>query len=345
MSQSAAKKSPAGPVGINAGFDSGRIEPPLLRCETCRGLIDDDDLFCATCGREAPAGDRQVVKRRLSTHNFECRGCGASMSYDASAQSLRCPFCGGVDLDGKPDAPAVAAEIVVPFEVDRDAAVGVMREALSRGFWRPGDLAKTAAVEEMRAVLVPFWSFAAGVHAYWTGDTDQKQLWQHAAWRPLAGEYSGQCSELFVCASGALAPAETARIGPFDLTRGAPPDAGELNDVIEEEFSLSRKLARPLAIDGIEEQTRSACAALIPGKSRNVHVNVLLGSLSSRPVLLPVWIMGYRYQDQVYRFLVNGQTGKGHGTVPQSLAKKIGCAAAVVAAIAAAIGGALLFAS
>ena len=35
----------------------------------------------------------------LSTCNFTCRGCGASMSYDASAQTLRCPFCGSEQLD------------------------------------------------------------------------------------------------------------------------------------------------------------------------------------------------------------------------------------------------------
>ena len=58
----------------------------------------------------------------LATCNFTCRGCGASMSYDASAQTLRCPFCGSEQLEKKPDAKEIAPDGVVPFVVTRDQA-------------------------------------------------------------------------------------------------------------------------------------------------------------------------------------------------------------------------------
>jgi hypothetical protein len=43
--------------------------------------------------------------------------------------------------------------------------------------------------------------------------------------------------------------------------------------------------------------------------------------MSSEPVLLPVWIMAYRFRDQLYRFLVNGQTGRSTGQAPLSWTK------------------------
>ena len=49
-------------------------------------------------------------------------------------------------------------------------------------------------------------------------------------------------------------------------------------------------------------------------------------------MLLPVWIMAYRYKDQVFRFLVNGQTGQATGQKPTS-ATKIAAAVAIGVAI------------
>ena len=54
---------------------------------------------------------------------------------------------------------------------------------------------------------------------------------------------------------------------------------------------------------------------------------------TGEPVLLPVWIMAYRYKDQVHRFLVNGQTGRCTGTAPTSYAKIAGVVGIVVAVI------------
>jgi hypothetical protein len=64
-----------------------------------------------------------------------------------------------------------------------------------------------------------------------------------------------------------------------------------------------------------------------------LKVNAKLEGLSSATILLPVWIMAYRYQNQVYRFLVNGQTGRATGQAPVSW-KKVFAAIAVVVLLA-----------
>jgi hypothetical protein len=59
--------------------------------------------------------------------------------------------------------------------------------------------------------------------------------------------------------------------------------------------------------------------------------------MSSEPVLLPVWIMAYRYRDEVFRFLVNGQTGKCSGQAPVSQMKIAVVVGAVLLVIALAL--------
>ncbi len=317
----------------------------VLTCEVCRSLLDEEDLFCANCGTEAPhraeeAGPAEDT-RRLATHNFQCRGCGASMSYDAGAGSLRCPFCGSVELDRAADAQILSPRWVVPFRVGREAAMAAMRQWLGQGFFRPGDLARQAAVVEMTPVYVPYWVFDAQTHTYWTADTSRTPAGARAAWYPLAGEHRDRHANLLIGASGVLAPAETAAICPFDLDDGVPPEQVDLERVTVEQFSVPRKYARPLARRGIEQREAAVVAArYVPGRSRNVRVNVRIEHMSSRPVLLPVWIMAYRYQEQVYRFLLNGQTGKPTGAAPTSWPKVVGVVVGVGVAVI--VGAAVL---
>ncbi len=144
----------------------------LAKCPVCHALLDEEDLFCANCGTEAP--QREAQRRddtQTVTHNFECGGCGASMSYSAQAGSLVCPFCGSVKLVEKRSTRALAPSKVVPMVVSRDAAVASMRRWSGAGFWRPGDLSEKALVVSMTPVFVPYWVFEAATHTLWTADT------------------------------------------------------------------------------------------------------------------------------------------------------------------------------
>ncbi len=295
----------------------------LEKCAVCGALLDEEDLFCANCGTEAPHHPPAANVRGAATwrHNFECRGCGASMSWDASAKALACPFCGSQQLEQQKDARALAPRRVAPFLLEREKTRAILRQWLGQGFWRPGDLAKTATIDDMRPVYVPYWVFEATTHTYWTADSSATPPGARGEWVPMTGEHRGRYTGVLIGASSALTPHETSAICPFNLDQSRPPDEVDLEHAIVEQFRVQRKYARPLARQGLEELERQACAQYVPGRHRNLKVNVRLENLASEPVLVPVWIMAYRYQDKVYRFLINGQTGRAWGEAPLSWAK------------------------
>lgn len=318
--------------------------PELLnRCGACQAMLDEEDLFCANCGTEAPHEEAEgsvpaaAPGSLLATHNFECRGCGASMSYDASAQTLRCPFCGSGKLDEQQDVKTIAPRRVVPFQIPHEAAMTKLRAWLKQGFWRPSDLSDAAAIVKMTPVYVPYWVFSARATSFWTADTSQTPAGARGDWYPMSGKHQGNYDGLLVGASGALTPAETTALCPFDLARGVPPDQVDLDNVVFEQFRVQRKYARPLARQGFENLVRQDCGKFVPGRCRNLKVNMQLHGLTSEAVLLPVWIMAYRYREQVFRFLLNGQTGQATGHAPTSW-KKVLVAIGTVLLILAAIG-------
>ena len=115
------------------------------KCSVCQALLDEEDLFCANCGTEAPPNEQPQATpaTQISTHNFECRGCGASMSYDASAQTLRCPFCGSERIEEQKDRKELRPKWVVPLAIEQHDALSRLRQFWQGSFWRPGDLARS----------------------------------------------------------------------------------------------------------------------------------------------------------------------------------------------------------
>jgi hypothetical protein len=254
------------------------------------------------------------------------------MRFDPTAGALRCPFCGNERLDQKAETAGLTARRVAPFVIGRDQAVSTLRHWLGRGFWRPGDLARTAMVTKISPVYVPYWVFKAQTRTYWTADSSQTPLGARGDWCPMTGDHQGDYAGLLVGASGALTAQETSALCPFDLGAAAPPAEVPMTDEVVEEFRVKRKYARPLAREGLESMEAQACQRYVPGQCRNMKVNVRIENLSSEPVLLPVWIAAYRYRDRLFRFLLNGQSGKATGEAPVSWTK-IGVAAVLVAAV------------
>jgi DNA-directed RNA polymerase subunit RPC12/RpoP len=304
----------------------------LDRCATCGALVDVEDLFCANCGTEVPdARAEKNARLTIGAKNFECRGCGATMNYDATARSLKCPFCGSVDLVEDETQGILAPEFVVPFAIDRAEAEFRLRAFLGSSFWHPNDLRVASQLTELRPVYVPFWIFTTKVRTHWTADTSQTPAGARADWYPLCGYREGEYTDLWIPAGEGISPAELFAVMPFDPSMSVPPERVDLADVTVEQFSVSRRYARPLAQGRLEVlETESVSRDEVPGRSRNVRVNVLMEGATSRPALAPVYVMAYRYRERVYRYVLNGQSGQSTGTAPVSAGKIAGLVAAVV---------------
>lgn len=309
------------------------------RCTVCRTYLDEEDLFCSNCGTENPEGldaegvgaDQPIspTKQQASVMSFRCEQCGASMSYDASAKTLRCPFCGSEKLTARTDARTLKPTGVVPFRVANSQVESLLRQWLSQGFWKPGDASQSSIINKVTQVYVPFWVFSALTETVWTADSSAVSIGARGTWRPMCGTRNGSYDGILVGASGTLTPLEVQEIAPFDLSQSISPETIDLRNVIVEEFRVTRRDARSMVMSIVEQQEANQSQREIPGSIRNIHVNVQIQSMRSIPVLLPIWIMVYQYRKQPFRVLVNGQTGEVYGAAPFSYAKLTGVIAAM----------------
>ena len=322
-----------------------------LRCELCSNYCDAEDLFCANCGRElpvggtgaapAPGGGAATIEEGFI--GFDCQTCGASLTYDAEKGGLRCAFCGSLSLKRQEKATGrIRAEHFLPFTVSRADAERAFAAWIERGFFRPFGVKREARIVSMQAVYLPCWRFRARTHTFYTGDSSERPAFARADWCPVTGEREGEVEDVLVAASGSLLQREVEALLPFDFSRRQDYEREALRDHAVEDFGLGRRGARAHARRALLEVERAACAAAIPGRSRNVHVNTIFTDLRSSPVLLPVWINAYRYRDETYRFIINGQTGRLSGRAPWSwvkLALVVGGVVLLAAAAVTILGG------
>jgi hypothetical protein len=224
----------------------------------------------------------------------------------------------------EPKDPLEIADRLLPFAVVPDQAAHALRAWLgSLGFFRPSDLARTATLEQLRAIHWCGWLVDADSFVSWAADSNAGA--GRSAWAPHSGQTAMRFERLLIPASRGLNVDECARLtGRYDMNylvdaRSAP------HGPLVEQFDMQRSAARAIVVAAIE---RTAAARLvdqrmIPGSSfRNVHVSVLLRSVRTERVALCAYVLAYRYKGRSYRAIVHGQDARlAFGDAPYSYGK------------------------
>ena len=87
----------------------------------------------------------------------------------------------------------------------------------------------------------------------------------------------------------------------------------------------------------MDYKLRNMCSAQLGGDTqRNLHVTNQKCGQTFKHIVLPIWLCSYYYNNKLYHFTINGQTGKVYGKKPYSW-WKIGFAVLMVVAFIAGV--------
>ncbi len=329
---------------------------PVVRaraCPSCGAPVEPYDKFCVACGATQPGSAVGEVPAAPQRH-FRCENCGAEVSIDPGQRSYTCAFCdSNYVVEFSPaETGRQEPEFVIGFAVTPAEALERFRQWLGRNSWfRPGDLSAAQIAEKLKGVYIPFWSFSTSARSTWSasigeywyrtetytttenGKTVTKtRTVRETEWWNLNGGHHEFYSGYLVSGSRGLGQRDAERIKPFHLAalrRYAP---YYLAGWLAEEYSVERAAALETSLQVFRQMERDAVAAFLPGDTySDLRVDTEFSDVGSDLVLLPVYLLTYRYRDKLYRFLLNGQTGKAAGDKPLS-GWRIGIAVAVVVA-------------
>ncbi len=326
-----------------------------LPCSACGSPRPIGAKFCVACG--LPFDDQPVLKSATttspnstapetlatssSTTTFHCQNCGSDIATSAGQRTYRCPFCDSTyvaEIDFK-TSDRRRPEFVIGFTVTREQAIEKYMAWIQKKSWfRPGDLSLRAISEKQMGVYIPFWHYAYAARSRWNaligqywyrtetytvrvnGKTETRtRTVRETEWNPLSGRHHKYYFGYMVSASKGLTQQEALSIQPYDLRAITRYKPYYLAGWLSEEYSIDYVQAKVIAEDEFQKREYNSVSRLMPGDTYSrLQVSTEFELNEIDLVYLPVHVLSYRYRDRVYRFLVNGQTGRFAGEKPVS---------------------------
>jgi len=323
-----------------------------LRCPTCgatqalpqqaiaahpqQGDVVEYDLI------EALSRSKGTWRPPPGTKQVKCNECGAEVEFPDGVTATKCSFCDSPSvLAQEVRTDMIAPESLVPFAVSRDQSASAFRTWLHGLWFRPSDLKHKADISELKGVYIPYWTFDASVRSNWSADagyyyyttesytttengrtvTKTRQV-RHIRWEPCSGTRNDAFDDHLVCASKGLPDGLAQGVCNFNTSALVAYAPQYLQGFLAEAYAIDLKAGWGRAQSDMANIQLARCAKDVPGDTqRNLRANHHFSSTTFKHVLLPIWVAAFRYNEKVFRFLVNGQTGKVAGKAPYSWVK------------------------
>ena len=143
--------------------------------------------------------------------------------------------------------------------------------------------------------------------------------------------------------SSGLSQRDAERIKPFNLPALKRYEPYYLAGWFAEEYSVSRDESLAICQQEFYRREQNNVAGFLPGDThRGLQVSTEFNDINSDLCLLPVYVLSYRYRDKLYRFLINGQTGKCAGDKPLSWKRILALVLSILLLIALIVVGVMI---
>lgn len=334
------------------------IEETDKKCPQCGGVMDFNPstgkLKCPYCDYEKaikPEKQKPTKAKELDFRTAEhtankdwgvetktvlCKACGAESIYDALQTSASCPFCGSNQVMEANAEDTIAPGGVVPFSISDKEAAELFQKWIKRKWFCPKLAKQSAKPKRFNGIYLPYWTFDTDTYSTYNGEygidhtTKDRQgnTKTHTNWHRTSGSHKQFINDALVLASKNHDSEMLLNLEPFDTENNKAYNPEYIAGFVAERYSLGLNDAWGIAqrdiADTLKEQVSNDIRHNYHADHvRNVRLDTTFSNITYKYLLLPIWISNFKYNDKIYQFMVNGQTGKVAGKTPISIPKVI----------------------
>ena len=306
-----------------------------LSCEYCdntfelEAVQEYNDSLNKTDTQEFDWDEQQnaewTAEEQGQMRSYICNSCGGEIITDGTTAATFCPYCenptvlpGNVSGGLRPDA-------VIPFKTTKEDAQKAFLKLCHGKPLLPKDFTSKNRLKKISGVYVPFWLYectgnmdgqyqATRVHRW----SDAHYIYTKTDYFMLGRSAEAQFTGIPMDGSSKMDDTIMESIEPFDMRDAVDFNTAYLSGFLADKYDVESKAGEERirqrvgnTLDDLLSDTFMGYASVIP-TSKQLRVN----HSKAKYVLLPVWMLHTRYQDQTYVFAMNGQTGKMTGTLP-----------------------------
>jgi DNA-directed RNA polymerase subunit RPC12/RpoP len=332
---------PCPKCGADSGFDAATQALTCAHCGHTEAIGEEGEEEIYEYDLQAALRNAPMGGRRQEAREVKCTACAATVEVAPEQTALRCGYCDQPVVVIEEDAARIVPESLIPFRLARSQAHQKLRKWLASRWFRPGDLATAANVKNLRSRYVPAWTYDADTDSHWTAmsgyyywETEtytahedgrmvtKTRRVRKTRWVPSWGDHHEFFNDWLVYATRGLPAHLLDDLGRWALSSLEPYDAKYLAGHESERYAVDLEGGWNRARKEIQRAIRSACGRKVPGDThRGLRVSTTYHDMTFKHLLLPLWVVAYRYRGKPYRIVVNGQTGQVDGEAPYSWGK------------------------
>jgi len=159
---------------------------------------------------------------------------------------------------------------------------------------------------------------------YWVtvGSGKNRRRVRRTRWRPVSGRFERFFDDVLVLASEGQHRALVRGLEPWPLAETRPFDRRFLAGFLARTYDVELADGFDLARDRIDEALRADVRRRIGGDEQRVtHMRSTYEPVTYKHLLLPLWLLAYRWGDRTFQVVVNARTGEVQGERPWSWVK------------------------
>lgn len=291
------------------------------------GKEDDDKaaMYQNEAGDYVELNEESSAKDKLAIYSHLCPSCGAELMGDAQTAATFCAYCGNPTLNEAVLTKTLKPKKVLPFKKTKEEAQKAFKEWGNKGFLTPKDFTSASTINKITGIYVPFWLYTSEATCDYVGKAEKVHRESHPNYDLEITEHYDIERKIDVIYDSIPADASEKmndslmdRLEPFDYSGMVDFDMAYLSGFLAEKYTYTDKDMRERVSKRIVSYAESAANDTVTGYTSHHKTEATTNIKWKRAdyVMLPVWILNYKYNNEVYEFAMNGQTGRVVGKRP-----------------------------
>lgn len=318
----------------NAGLFFGN-DTQQLTCEYCDNTFDIDAVR-AFNESQAEQEQSQIQwedspKKEWSEHDqqnirlFQCPSCGGEILTDEHTAATFCPYCDNPTILPGRLSGGLKPDAVIPFRTDKEDAKAAFLRLCKGKPLLPKHFTSQQRLEKITGMYVPFWLYDCSAEFDGSYKATRIHRWSDTRYNYVKTDHfllrrgaSAAFAGIPMDGSGKTDDAFMESIEPYDYSQLTEFDTAYLSGYLADKYDVPSEDGKDRIRQRVEQSISDQLQTSLLGYATVLPTgkNLKIDHSKARYVLLPVWVLNTRYQDKIYTFAMNGQTGKMTGAFP-----------------------------
>ncbi len=316
-----------------------------LKCEYCGTINEiktkDEPIIENDFQKALKSIQNHKSKKALKNFEAKCPNCGGKFKLLSYQRTTLCPYCSTPILTNIDIFYDFHPQALIPFRISKKEASVNFKRWIGSLWFAPNDLQKSIEVKNIEGIYIPYWTYDANTTTHYQGqrgdvyyDYSEEEFFEdgrvvkrvvrreNTIWTPVSGVVSRWFDDVLIGASYSIPRIIIDKLSPWNLKSLISYDEKYLSGYESEVYQVGLDYGLIEAKKVMEITIRDDVRREIGGDKQVIeYMKTYYDDITFKYILLPIYKSEFKYNNKLYTFAINAQTGRVYGKRPYSYIK------------------------